>query len=56
MRRRGLNRAPEVFPEPDVFRPERYLDATGTQDYIPPYTHLEVCPPILSTVLVSRHF
>ena len=39
---RALNRAPEVFPEPDIFRPERYLDATETQDYLPPYTHLEV--------------
>lgn len=37
-----MNREADVFPDPDIFRPERYLDETGTKDYIPPYTHIEV--------------
>lgn len=37
-----MNREASVFPDPDVFRPERYLDETGTKDYVPSYTHIEV--------------
>ncbi|KAI0074779.1 cytochrome P450 [Panus rudis PR-1116 ss-1] len=37
----GMARDPELVPDPDNFRPERFLDETGTEDALPPYTHLE---------------
>ncbi|KAI0791963.1 cytochrome P450 [Abortiporus biennis] len=31
----------ERYPEPDVFRPERFLDETETKDYTPAHTHMD---------------
>lgn len=33
------DRDPEVFPDFDEFRPERYLDESGHGEVIPPGTH-----------------
>ena len=36
----GMNHDTSIFPEPHLFRPERFLDAaTGTIDTAPPDTH-----------------
>ncbi|THU86529.1 cytochrome P450 [Dendrothele bispora CBS 962.96] len=35
----AMNRDPAVFPDYDEFRPERFLDETGTQEVVPPDTH-----------------
>ena len=34
-----MNRDPTIFPDFDNFRPERFLDETGTVDIAPPDTH-----------------
>jgi hypothetical protein len=34
-----MNRDPDVFPDFDNFRPERFLDETETVDRAPPNTH-----------------
>ena len=38
---RAMNNDAEVYPEPEEYRPERFLDETGTKDAIPPITHGE---------------
>lgn len=37
-----MNSDPDVYPEPEVFRPERFLDKTGTHEVIPANTHGDV--------------
>ncbi|KAI0088551.1 cytochrome P450 [Irpex rosettiformis] len=35
----AMNRDPLVHADPDAFRPERYLDASGKEDFIPAGSH-----------------
>jgi cytochrome P450 len=35
----AMNRDSTIYPDYDEFRPERFLDETGTVDVIPPDTH-----------------
>lgn len=35
----AMNRDPTLFPDFDEFRPERFLDETGTVDVVPADTH-----------------
>ncbi|TFK64016.1 cytochrome P450 [Pluteus cervinus] len=35
----GINRDPNTYPDPHEFRPERFLDPSGTTDIILPGTH-----------------
>ncbi|KAL4251560.1 cytochrome P450 family protein [Abortiporus biennis] len=37
----AMNREYPTFPDPDNFRPERFLDETETKDYVPPHTHID---------------
>lgn len=37
-----MNSDPDVYPEPEVFRPERFLDETETREAIPANTHGDV--------------
>ncbi|KAK7676144.1 hypothetical protein QCA50_020895 [Cerrena zonata] len=37
----AFSRDRELFPDPENFRPERYLDGTETKENIPPFTHNE---------------
>lgn len=37
-----MNSDPDVYPEPEQFRPERFLDVTGVNEVIPANTHGEV--------------
>ncbi|TCD67506.1 hypothetical protein EIP91_012311 [Steccherinum ochraceum] len=37
----AMNSDTSVYPEPEQFRPERFLDASETQEFIPPNTHGE---------------
>ena len=34
-----MHKDERCFPEPDIFRPERYLDATGQVNHLMPDTH-----------------
>lgn len=36
---RAMNRDPTIFPDFDEFRPERFLDPSGTIGVTPPETH-----------------
>lgn len=37
-----MNHDPEVYGDPENFRPERFLDEAGQNEVIPPFTHGEV--------------